>query len=93
MSRDDIIRAWQDEEFRDSLSEDQQAALPDNPAGLVALNEDELNAINTAAAATSWPCVGGTIAITEFASCAPTCEETFFGGSCPFGTTGCCAVK
>ena len=87
MSKKQIIKAWTDEEFRNSLSSDDLSSLPDNPAGLVELNEDELDAIN---AATSWPCVGGTIAITQFASCAPTCEETFFAGSCPFGTTGCC---
>jgi mersacidin/lichenicidin family type 2 lantibiotic len=31
----DVIRAWKDEEYRLNLSEDQLAALPDNPAGIV----------------------------------------------------------
>ena len=29
----DIIRAWKDEEYRLSLTEEQRALLPDNPAG------------------------------------------------------------
>jgi mersacidin/lichenicidin family type 2 lantibiotic len=30
----DIIRAWKDEEYRLSLTEEQRALLPDNPAGM-----------------------------------------------------------
>ncbi|MEQ9672110.1 mersacidin/lichenicidin family type 2 lantibiotic [Coleofasciculus sp. G2-EDA-02] len=33
MSNNDIIRAWKDEEYRRSLSKEEQAKLPDNPAG------------------------------------------------------------
>lgn len=35
MSDLDIVRAWKDEEYRLSLSDEQFAMLPDNPAGLV----------------------------------------------------------
>jgi mersacidin/lichenicidin family type 2 lantibiotic len=38
----DIIRAWKDEEYRLSLTEEQQALLPDNPAGLMELSDAEL---------------------------------------------------
>ncbi|HWG43868.1 MAG TPA: mersacidin/lichenicidin family type 2 lantibiotic [Gemmataceae bacterium] len=41
MSRIDIIRAWKDETYRQSLSEAQRAALPPNPAGMVELTEAE----------------------------------------------------
>ncbi len=41
MSRIDIIRAWKDEAYRQSLSEAQRAALPPNPAGAVELTEAE----------------------------------------------------
>jgi mersacidin/lichenicidin family type 2 lantibiotic len=33
MSKQDIIRAWKDAAYRDSLSAAERAALPDNPAG------------------------------------------------------------
>ena len=44
MTKDMIIRAWKDASFRASLTEEQRAALPVNPAGLsaVELNETEL---------------------------------------------------
>ncbi len=37
-----IIRAWKDEDFRTSLSEQELNLLPENPVGEVELNEDEL---------------------------------------------------
>jgi mersacidin/lichenicidin family type 2 lantibiotic len=37
MSNEDIIRAWKDEEYRNSLSEEHRAQLPENPAGLIVL--------------------------------------------------------
>ncbi|MDJ0839114.1 MAG: mersacidin/lichenicidin family type 2 lantibiotic [Acidobacteriota bacterium] len=45
MSKVDIIRAWRDEEYRNSLSADQRNELPGNPAGIVALENDGLNIV------------------------------------------------
>jgi mersacidin/lichenicidin family type 2 lantibiotic len=42
----DIIRAWKDEEYRRSLTEEQRAALPAHPAGLVELSDEQLTAVN-----------------------------------------------
>ncbi len=42
MSNDHIARAWKDEEYRNSLSAEERAALPENPAGAIELNSDEL---------------------------------------------------
>ena len=39
---DRIIRAWKDPEYRLSLSEEEQALLPENPAGAIELTDDEL---------------------------------------------------
>ena len=39
MSKQNIIRAWKDENYRRSLSEAERAALPENPAGRVDLDE------------------------------------------------------
>jgi mersacidin/lichenicidin family type 2 lantibiotic len=41
----DIIRAWEDPEYRKSLSPEQRAKLPANPVGEIELTEDELTAI------------------------------------------------
>ena len=46
MSKQNIIRAWKDENYRRSLSEAERAALPENPAGR--LNLDELTAAELA---------------------------------------------
>jgi len=62
----DIIRAWKDEEYRLSLSEEEQALLPANPAGLTELSDDELDSI-----------VGGTIVCQ--ASAARNCNNS---GNC-----------
>ncbi|MBF2004360.1 MAG: mersacidin/lichenicidin family type 2 lantibiotic [Chlorogloeopsis fritschii C42_A2020_084] len=46
MSNEDIIRAWKDEEYRNSLSEEHRAQLPENPAGLIELTDAEIETIN-----------------------------------------------
>jgi mersacidin/lichenicidin family type 2 lantibiotic len=38
----EIIRAWKDKNFRDSLSDEQRKQLPANPAGLVEIDDDQL---------------------------------------------------
>jgi mersacidin/lichenicidin family type 2 lantibiotic len=45
MLSEKIIRAWKDVEYRFSLSEAEQAQLPEHPAGLVALTEQELGPV------------------------------------------------
>lgn len=42
MSHFDVVRAWKDARYRRSLSPEQRAMLPENPAGLVELTDDEL---------------------------------------------------
>jgi mersacidin/lichenicidin family type 2 lantibiotic len=42
MSEIDVARAWRDPKYRRSLTEEQRAALPENPAGLVELSDDDL---------------------------------------------------
>ena len=45
MSNIDIIRAWKDEEYRESLSEEERALLPENPAGLIELTDEDMSAM------------------------------------------------
>jgi mersacidin/lichenicidin family type 2 lantibiotic len=49
----EIIRAWKDAAFRASLSPDQLAALPPNPAGMVELSESDLDGVVGGAKRTS----------------------------------------
>ncbi len=44
----DIVRAWKDATYRQSLSAEQQANLPVNPAGEVELSDAELEIVNGA---------------------------------------------
>lgn len=43
ISRDNIINAWKDENFRNSLSEEERALLPEHPAGSSELTDAELS--------------------------------------------------
>ncbi len=43
MSKLDIIRAWKDEEYANSLTDVQRAMLPDNPAGIIELSDRDLD--------------------------------------------------
>jgi mersacidin/lichenicidin family type 2 lantibiotic len=49
MSNDRVIRAWEDPEFRNSLSADERAALPAHPAGAIELTDAELSQVLGAA--------------------------------------------
>jgi mersacidin/lichenicidin family type 2 lantibiotic len=51
MSRIDIIRAWKDESYRQSLSDAERAQLPANPAGAVDLTAEEAATIEGQASA------------------------------------------
>jgi mersacidin/lichenicidin family type 2 lantibiotic len=42
MSELNIIRAWKDAEYRQSLSEAERALLPEHPAGLIELSDVDL---------------------------------------------------
>jgi mersacidin/lichenicidin family type 2 lantibiotic len=63
MNKIDIVRAWKDEEYRNSLTQEQLASLPTNPAGNAeatsdALSEEELEGV-----------VGGMMDVTKYQSC------------------------
>lgn len=42
---DHIIRAWKDREYRESLSAEELARLPENPAGMIELSSLESRGI------------------------------------------------
>ncbi len=43
MLLDKIIRAWKDPEYRQTLNEEEQERLPENPAGAIELTDEELD--------------------------------------------------
>jgi mersacidin/lichenicidin family type 2 lantibiotic len=45
MSPINIIRAWKDAEYRQSLSAADLAMIPAHPAGLIALTDDDLESV------------------------------------------------
>ena len=42
----DIARAWKDEEYRNSLTPEQLATIPPNPAGETELDEEDLGNVS-----------------------------------------------
>ena len=42
MKTRDVIRAWKDAAYRESLSEEDRSLVPQNPAGLVELTDEQL---------------------------------------------------
>jgi mersacidin/lichenicidin family type 2 lantibiotic len=42
MNRHDVIRAWKDPFYRATLSAEAQASLPQHPAGITELSDDQL---------------------------------------------------
>lgn len=43
-NKSDIIRAWKDEEFRNQLSDAEKDLIPANPAGILELTDEALEA-------------------------------------------------
>ena len=61
MHKIDIVRAWKDPVYRAGLSADELAQIPANPAGAIALSDDQLRVasggatpITTAVTCTAW---------------------------------------
>ena len=45
----DVVRAWRDEEYRNSLTEQELSSLPENPAGVAMVDDTALRSVNGAA--------------------------------------------
>lgn len=45
MSKGDIVRAWKDAEYRQRLSIEEQALLPEHPAGSIELAQEDLHQV------------------------------------------------
>lgn len=58
----DIVRAWKDETYRLTLSEEDVNALPANPAGELELNNAEMESVDGGTAGFGGGCCGGLFA-------------------------------
>ncbi|HKV09602.1 MAG TPA: mersacidin/lichenicidin family type 2 lantibiotic [Thermoanaerobaculia bacterium] len=53
MKKIDVVRAWRDEEYRNSLTEEERACLPENPAGAAVVEDSILKTISGGCGITS----------------------------------------
>jgi mersacidin/lichenicidin family type 2 lantibiotic len=79
MLTENVIRAWKDKEFRNSLSEAEQAALPAHPSGITELDMPALDNVAAAYAPGPTACV-----CTSGAECfsLSACDLTLSVGDC-----------
>jgi mersacidin/lichenicidin family type 2 lantibiotic len=78
MSELDIIRAWKDKTYRNSLSADELAQLPEHPAGAIELTDDELGTVEGADIPTTLTITSVTIPFCTIIYCTITyCTNTF----------------
>lgn len=56
MAINEIIRAWKDEEYRENLSEEELALLPENPAGMLELTDEALEDVAAGASSEASCC-------------------------------------
>jgi mersacidin/lichenicidin family type 2 lantibiotic len=52
----DVARAWRDEEYRNSLTAEELASLPENPAGMATVDDSALRSV--AGGVTRFTCDG-----------------------------------
>jgi mersacidin/lichenicidin family type 2 lantibiotic len=86
MSSVDIVRAWKDAEYRQSLSEVERAQLPDHPAGLIELTDADLDGVAAGVAPFTFasPCDTTTITVI--------CYTDDCSRKCPSSTHAYCGV-
>lgn len=66
MRKIDVVRAWRDEEYRNSLTAEERASLPENPAGLATISDETMRSITGGCGATAG---AGSICTTAVHSC------------------------
>ena len=90
MSNIDVIRAWKETKYRNSLSQQERAGLPEHPAGVIDLSDTELE--NVAGGSTEYlltlGCCGGLTAST--CGCSFNCgSNTCYNVTWCVDTKGC----
>ena len=79
MRNEDIIRAWKDEAYRADLADDQLTHLPAHPAGMVELEDEDLEAVAGGDVALSIAVSVSVVIATKVFSCWPWgCDDEEF---------------
>jgi len=65
----DVIRAWKDEEYFNSLTEKQRRGLPSHPAGLIELSDDDLQMAVGGSGSTNTDCSHPRIGCSATSAC------------------------
>ena len=76
MSNIDVVRAWKDTTYYNSLTEAERTLVPDNPVGLVSLDDaDLLLVVGGVEVATinEGTCAIGSLGCLNTAECGPSC--------------------
>jgi len=74
----DVARAWKDKDYLDSLTAEEKASLPPNPAGAVELSDDDLEGVAGGQTGTGTPncfCVLTRTADSQGGHCDCHCDE------------------
>jgi mersacidin/lichenicidin family type 2 lantibiotic len=50
----DLVRAWRDEEYRNSLTPEERASLPESPAGVATVDDSALRSVAGAGGPTTF---------------------------------------
>lgn len=79
----DTVRAWKDVDYRESLSDEELAAVPNHPGGLVSLDLGELSAFAGGAKTGNWVCWTITVSL-------EVCTDHSWCGTCSVVSVGCC---
>jgi mersacidin/lichenicidin family type 2 lantibiotic len=65
----DVIRAWKDEEYLNSLTDRQRQSLPSHPAGLIELSDDDLQQAFGGSGSTNTDCSHPAIGCSKVSAC------------------------
>ncbi|MCP4548729.1 MAG: mersacidin/lichenicidin family type 2 lantibiotic [bacterium] len=81
MKKEQIVKAWKNAEYRETLTETERSAMPGHPCGLVELDERDLG---TAAGGTDilsiWLCPTDGCETTPFSNCETDCTTSMGPG-------------
>lgn len=89
MNKTDVIRAWKDPFYRASLPDEDQAALPQHPAGVADLTDDQIRTLGASGGTTTAPtCTNYTFA--NLHACCPATTSPLCTNYTYNGLASCC---
>lgn len=93
MTKDELIRLWKDEAFREKFQEKLAEYAEENPVGEAQLDDAALEGISGGAEEGTTITVPITIGASVAMSCYPSCSASFHDGTCNAFSVGCCPTE